>query len=101
LPIARVLLIERGAGVVDLEVDELAAQAAIDAALELLDDQRTHLDKADQPDWSPALTATRELERASLAAALSGRVVERVRVPEHWAAPRAIRRLAEHLGIEA
>jgi len=100
LPISRVILIERGAGVVDLEVEELAADAAIEAALELLDAQRIHLARGKEPGWNAALAETRELERSSLAAALSGRELERLRVPQSWDAPLTIRRLAEHLGIE-
>jgi hypothetical protein len=98
LPIARIVLIERGPGD-ELGDGPLTADAATDAALDLLRDQRAHLAAAG-PAWAEAAAAAERQERERLTAVFASLPLERLRLPDAWGAPRSVEALAARLGLE-
>ena len=97
-PIARVVLVERTT-VRDVSVAALEPDDAVEAGVALLAEQRAVLRSANDPAWTRALSETSEAEAATLRRALDPVPGERISLPATWDAARAIRALAERLGL--
>jgi hypothetical protein len=98
--LARIAVLRRAEAVGDLELRELDADQAVEAAVDVLVAQRVAFAGAGGADWARVLAETIERERTILAAAFSGRPVHEISIPADWSAPRAITALADLLGTE-
>lgn len=93
LDVARVVVIERRAGVTELSVEAVDPASAVVRALDLLERQRSLLASASSV-WARALEAVAAQEASTLAPAFARTSVEAVSVPDDWDAARAIGALA-------
>ena len=98
LPLRRIVVVER-APVEEPTVATLPADWVVEEAGLVLADQRDRLSRAVGGTWTERLDAALEVERRTVAAALTGVPATQVILPRTWAAPRAVDALEAHLGI--
>jgi hypothetical protein len=99
LPVARVVVVERGGSSAGVETSALETSAVVDLARQILREQRVRLRALLGPDADDALRLADEQERATLHGALSAVPAELWTVPSHWPAPVAVTALAERLHV--
>ena len=99
LPLARIVLIERGGTADRLEASDVATDALVGAATDILTEQRGRLVRAGRA-WEEAHEETLAREAEILDRAFAARRAERLLVPAAWSAPRAIAALADYLQLE-
>ena len=99
LPVRRLVVVERAAGLDASAAGPLELETAIELALDVLDEQRARLRQAAGPAWRAGLDELREREAGLLRAALGGAELERLRMPASWPAPRGVAHLAAALGV--
>lgn len=99
LPLARVVLIERGAEADDLQISHPRAEEAVELAMGIIDEQRSRI-AADAPlPWLERLEVAHGNEAAVLVRALEACPIARYRVPLAWNARRAAVELGRALAI--
>ncbi|MGH3033299.1 MAG: hypothetical protein ACRDON_01920 [Gaiellaceae bacterium] len=98
LAVSRVVVIERAAGLERFRSAEIDSRSAVAQANELLEEQRAKL-RSGAEAWAEALDRTAEREALTLRQALADVPVERLSVPAHWDAVRALAALAERLRL--
>lgn len=98
LPLDRVTIVRRSAGVRELDTSEITVEEAVAEAIKVLGEQRRWLE-ADAPSRR-ALAPVLEQERSILLSAFAGRPTLAISIPDAWDAPRAITGLAEAIGAE-
>ena len=101
LPIARIVLMERGELAGEMRADAATADDARAWAAGLLAQQRVRLEIGTDPAWQARLLAAMTREGEILAAAFSGLTVQRLVVPRDRPASEAVAAAAERLGFEA
>ena len=99
LPLKRLLVIERAAGVEDLGVRPRDSAWAVHRARTILADQRCRLVAIADESWRSALTAVGEREAEIFESAIAAASIEDVRVPAGWDAARAVDALARQAGL--
>ena len=98
LPIARVVVVERGGGGAGIDVQPLALADVADLARTILAEQRSRLGAVAGAAWRTAFDEAADLEERTLRRGLADVPAERWRVPATWDAPRAVDALSAALG---
>ena len=97
MPIRRLAVIERADGIDALAVETRDGEWAVEAARDILADQRRAFLKRAGAPWTEHLPTVLDAEARILAQAWSGLEVEHVRVPGYWPAAQAVGALEARL----
>ena len=95
----RIVLLERGAEIETVDIEEVRSAEAVAWAQSIIAEQRARLVRHLSPDWLARLDRVPPLEQDVLGHAIEGVPVLRVRLPGTWPAPRAVAAAARALGF--
>lgn len=98
MPVGRLVVIERVAGLGGLERAERDSAWAVQEARDILTDQRRAFVRLVGPQWEGYLASVVRMEEQTLNAAWARLPIQQLRVPAHWPAARAVSELEAHLG---
>jgi len=98
MPVARLVVIERIAGLGGLERVERDPAWAVQAARDILTDQRRAFVRLAGPQWERYLPSVVRMEEQTLSVAWERVPIQQLRVPAHWPAARAVSELEAHIG---
>ncbi len=100
LPVGRIVIVERSSSAGSIQASSALPAAAVATAASLLEEQRTRLAGASRPAWTNRFAEARALEASILSDGFASIAVERIVVPDRWAAAASISGLARELGLE-
>ena len=97
---ARLVVVERSSDVQVLTEQQRDTDWALQAAADVLADQRTRFSETADARWRAALREAAEREAEVLRAWLAPLPVSQLQIPRAWAAPAAVAALADRLGTD-
>jgi len=100
MPIGRIVIVERSTPARSVEVSSTLPAAALETAVNLLEEQRARLARAAGAAWTQRLAEAQAVESSILNESLASIAVDRIVVPDRWAAGASISALARQLGLE-
>jgi hypothetical protein len=100
LPIRRIVLIERSSSAASFQVTPALRADAVEMGASLLDEQRTRLADAAGAAWKQRFVEVQATESSILSDGFASIAVERIVVPDQWAAGASISALARQLGLD-
>jgi hypothetical protein len=100
VPIGRVVIVERSGSAGSIDVSSALPAAAVDTAANLLEEQRRRLLIAAGAAWATRFAEVQAVELSILNEGLASIAIERIVVPDRWAAGASISALARQLGLD-
>jgi len=100
VPIGRVVIVERSGSAGSIDASPARPAAAVQTALDLLEEQRRRLAAAAGAAWTTRFAEVQAVEFSILSEGLASIAVERIVVPDRWAAGASISALASQLGLD-
>jgi hypothetical protein len=100
VPIGRVVILERSGSAGSIDASPAHPAAAVEIAFDLLEEQRRRLADASGAAWRQRFDEVQAVESSILSEGLASIAVERIVVPDRWAAGASISALARHLGLD-
>jgi hypothetical protein len=98
--IGRVVIVERAGSAGSIDVSTALPAAAVKTAADLLEEQRRRLAVAAGAAWATRFAEVQAVESSILNEGLASITVERIVVPDRWAAGASISALARQLGLD-
>jgi hypothetical protein len=100
LPIHRIVIIERSSSAASIQVTPALRAEAVETGASLLEEQRTRLADASGAAWKQRFVEVQAAEASILSDGFASIAVERIVVPDQWAAGPSISALTRQLGLD-